>query len=159
MASMFASVHFFFPDFNRSPRLGFEKIPHLCGWRWLARLSDLFVSCFIGFSRQSGVLGHLDDWLILAQYRELDHWDHVQSLGLRFNAQKSVLTPQQTTFLVVQLDSLSMQARLFPARVSSLYLPAFQAQPSCCVRHFSRASGAHGSLSCAAFGSPSYSSV
>lgn len=46
---------------------------------------------------------------------------HLRSLGLRLNAQKNVLTPsQQTTFLGVQLDSLSMQARLAPARVSSL---------------------------------------
>lgn len=67
----------------------------------------------------------------------------LRSLCLRLNAQKSVLTPsQQTTFLGVQLDSLSMQACLAPARVSM------------------HASGAHdSSLSCAAFGSPSYETI
>ncbi len=41
-------------------------------------------------------------------------------LGLRMNAKKSVLLPsQRTVFLGVRLDSIQMQARLAPARISN----------------------------------------
>ncbi len=73
------------------------------------------------------VLNYLDDWLILAHSRELVscHRDivlgHIQSLGLRMNAKKSVLLPsQQTVFLGVRLDSVQMQAHLAPARIPDL---------------------------------------
>jgi hypothetical protein len=73
------------------------------------------------------VLNYLDDWLILAQSRKLvaHHRDivlsHIQSLGLRLNSEKSVLAPAQSTvFLGVNMDSVLMQARLAPARISSL---------------------------------------
>ncbi len=72
------------------------------------------------------VLNYLDDWLILAHSRELVscHRDivlrHIHSLGLRMNAKKSVLLPsQRTVFLGVHLDSIQMQARLVPARISN----------------------------------------
>ncbi len=72
------------------------------------------------------VLNYLDDWLILAYSRELvsRHRDivlrHIHSLGLRMNAKKSVLFPsQRTVFLGVHLDSVQMQARLAPARISN----------------------------------------
>ncbi len=49
------------------------------------------------------------------------HLLHLHTLGLQLNGQKSVLTPaQQTTFLGVCLDSISMQARLAPVRVESI---------------------------------------
>ncbi len=72
------------------------------------------------------VLNYLNNWLILAHSRELvsRHRDivlhHIRSLGLRMNAKKSVLFPsQQTVFLGVHLDSVQMQARLAPARISN----------------------------------------
>ncbi len=72
------------------------------------------------------VLNYLDDSLILAHSRELvsRHRDivlhHIHSLGLRMNAKKSVPLPsQRTVFLGVRLDSIQMQARLAPARISN----------------------------------------
>ncbi len=73
------------------------------------------------------VLNYLNDWLILAHSRELVRYHrdiilhHIRALGLRTNTKKSVLTPsRQTVFLEVHLDSVQMQARLTPARISSL---------------------------------------
>ncbi len=72
------------------------------------------------------VLNYLDYRLILAHSREVvsRHRDivlrHIHSLGLRMNAKKSVLLPsQRTVFLGVHLDSIQMQARLAPARISN----------------------------------------
>ncbi len=50
--------------------------------------------------------------VVLAQMKEL---------GLRLNAKKSVLSPlQRTTYLGVEWDSTTMQARLSPARIESI---------------------------------------
>ncbi len=80
------------------------------------------------------VLNYLDDWLILVHSREsvIRHRDvvlrHIRALGLRLNTKRSVLSPsQQTVFLGVHLDSVQMQARLAPARISSL---------NTCLAHF-----------------------
>ncbi len=46
---------------------------------------------------------------------------HVEVLGLRLNAKKSVLSPsQRTTYLGVVWDSTTMQARMSPARIESI---------------------------------------
>ncbi len=65
------------------------------------------------------ILNYLDDWLILAQSREQlgDHRDlvlrHLSQLGLRVNWEKSKFSPvQRISFLGVELDSVSMTARL-----------------------------------------------
>ncbi len=73
------------------------------------------------------ILNYIDDWLILAHSEQLAvrHRDvvlaHMKELGLRLNAEKSVLSPfQRTTYLGVVWDSTTMQARLSPARIESI---------------------------------------
>ena len=73
------------------------------------------------------ILNYIDDWLILAQSEQMvvRHRDvvlaHMEELGLRLNAKKSVLSPlQRTTYLGVVWDSTTMQARLSPARIESI---------------------------------------
>ncbi len=65
------------------------------------------------------ILNYIDDWLILAQSERIaaQHRDvvlaHMEVLGLRLNAKKSVLSPfQRTTYLGVVWDLTTMQARL-----------------------------------------------
>ncbi len=73
------------------------------------------------------ILNFLDDWLILAQSREQlgDHRDlvlrHLSQLGLRVNWEKSKLSPvQRISFLGVELDSVSMMARLTEERAQAV---------------------------------------
>ncbi len=73
------------------------------------------------------ILNYLDDWLILAQSREqlCGHRDlvlrHLSQLGLRVNWEKSKLSPaQRISFLGVELDSVSMTARLTEERAQSV---------------------------------------
>ncbi len=73
------------------------------------------------------ILNYLDDWLILAQSREQlgDHRDlvlrHLSQLGLRVNWEKSKLSPvQRISFLCVELDSVSMTARLTEERAQAV---------------------------------------
>ncbi len=73
------------------------------------------------------ILNYLDDWLILAQSREQlgDHRDlvlrHLSQLGLRVNWEKSKLSPvQRISFLGVELDSVSMTARLTEQRAQAV---------------------------------------
>ncbi len=73
------------------------------------------------------ILNYLDDWLILAQSREQlnDHRDlvlrHLSQLGLRVNWEKSKLSPvQRISFLGVELDTVSMTARLMEERAQAV---------------------------------------
>ncbi len=74
------------------------------------------------------ILNYIDNWLILAQ-SEMEaarHRDvvlaHMKQLGLRLNAKKSVLSPvQMTTYLGVVWNSTTMQARMSPARIESIF--------------------------------------
>ncbi|KAI2654607.1 ORF V: Enzymatic polyprotein [Labeo rohita] len=73
------------------------------------------------------VCNYLDDWLILAHSLELvcTHREvvlnHLAQLGLRVNWEKSKLSPvQRISFLGVELDSISMSARLSPERAQSV---------------------------------------
>ncbi len=73
------------------------------------------------------ILNYLDDWLILAQSRGqlCGHRDlvlrHLSQLGLRVNWEKSKLSPaQRISFLGVELDSVSMTARLTEERAQSV---------------------------------------
>ncbi|KAL0169213.1 hypothetical protein M9458_033809, partial [Cirrhinus mrigala] len=73
------------------------------------------------------ILDYLDDWLILAHSWDLvcAHRDmvlkHLAQLGLRVNWEKSKLSPtQRISFLGVELDSVSMSARLSPERAQSV---------------------------------------
>ncbi len=73
------------------------------------------------------ILNYLDDWLILAQSREQlgDPRDlvlrHLSQLGLRVNWEKSKLSPvQRISFLGVELDSVSMTARLTEERAQAV---------------------------------------
>ncbi|KAL0150120.1 hypothetical protein M9458_054547 [Cirrhinus mrigala] len=59
------------------------------------------------------ILNYLDDWLILAHSDMV--LNHLAQLGLRVNWEKSKLSPaQRISFLGVELDSVSMSARLSP---------------------------------------------
>ncbi|KAI2645254.1 Gag-Pro-Pol polyprotein [Labeo rohita] len=79
--------------------------------------------------REQGIriLNYLDDWLILAQSQELvcEHRDqvlqHLARLGLRVNWEKSKLSPVQSiSFLCVELDSVTMTARLSSDHAQSM---------------------------------------
>ena len=96
------------------------------------------------------VLNYIDDWLIMAQSRELviRHRDvvlaRIQSLGLRLNTKKSVLTPaQRTTFLGVVWDSVTMRAQLSPARIEYILTTVSRLKlgQAVTVKHFQRVLG------------------
>ena len=73
------------------------------------------------------IMPYLDDWLVCAQSRqqvvEDTEWvlSHIQSLGLQANLKKSDLNPrQETAFLGLCLNSLTMRASLTPQRVAGI---------------------------------------
>ncbi len=96
------------------------------------------------------ILNYLDDWLILAQSREQlsDHRDlvlrHLSQLGLRVNWEKSKLSPvQRISFLGVELDSVSMTARLTEKRAQAVLncLSSFRGRNVVPLKQFQRLLG------------------
>ncbi len=96
--------------------------------------------------------GHqdLDDWLSMAQSREqlCDHWDlvlrHLSQSGLRVNWEKSKRSPvQRTSFLSMELGSVSMTARLTSERAQSILncLSSFRGRTVVPLKHFQRLLG------------------
>ncbi len=93
------------------------------------------------------ILNYLDDWLILAQSREqfCDHRDlvlrHLSQLGLQINWEKSKLSPVQIiSFLGVELDSVSMTARLTEERAQAVLncLSSFRGRNVVPLKQFQR---------------------
>ncbi len=96
------------------------------------------------------ILNYLDDWLIIAQSREQlgDHRDlvlrHLSQLGLRVNWEKSKLSPvQRISFLGVELDSVSMTARLTEERAQAVLncLSSFRGRNVVPLKQFQRLLG------------------
>ncbi len=96
------------------------------------------------------ILNYLDDWLILAQSRDQlsDHRDlvlrHLSQLGLRVNWEKSKLSPvQRISFLGVELDSVSMTARLTEERAQAVLncLSSFRGRNVVPLKQFQRLLG------------------
>ncbi len=96
------------------------------------------------------ILNYLDDWLILAQSREQlgDHRDlvlrHLSQLGLRVNWEKCNLSPvQRISFLGVELDSVSMTARLTEERAQAVLncLSSFRGRNVVPLKQFQRLLG------------------
>ncbi len=96
------------------------------------------------------ILNYLDDWLILAQSREQlgDPRDlvlrHLSQLGIRVNWEKSKLSPvQRISFLGVELDSVSMTARLTEERAQAVRncLSSFRGRNVVPLKQFQRLLG------------------
>ncbi|KAI2658281.1 ORF V: Enzymatic polyprotein [Labeo rohita] len=102
------------------------------------------------------ILNYLDDWLLIAHSRDLlcEQRDlvlrHLSHLGLQVNREKSKLSPvQRISFLGVELDSVSMTARLTNERAVSAaeVSGVIQTQNSGPSQNISEAPGAYGSRS------------
>ncbi len=96
------------------------------------------------------ILNYLDDWLILAQSREQlgNPRDlvlrHLSQLGLRVNWEKSKLSPvQRISFLGVELDTVSMTARLTEERAQAVLncLSSFRGRNVVPLKQFQRLLG------------------
>ncbi len=96
------------------------------------------------------ILNYIDDLLILAQSEQMAvrHRDvvlaHMEVLGLRLNAKKSVLSPaQRTTYLGVVWDLTTMQAHMSPAWIDSILTEVARVREgqSLTVKHFQRLLG------------------
>ncbi|KAI2656602.1 ORF V: Enzymatic polyprotein [Labeo rohita] len=96
------------------------------------------------------ILNYLDDWLLIAHSRDLlcEQRDlvlrHLSHLGLQVNREKSKLSPvQRISFLGVELDSVSMTARLTNERAQSVLkcLESFRHKTTVPLKTFQRLLG------------------
>ncbi|KAI2659451.1 ORF V: Enzymatic polyprotein [Labeo rohita] len=96
------------------------------------------------------ILNYLDDWLLIAHSRDLlcEQRDlvlrHLSHLGLQVNREKSKLSPvQRISFLGVELDSVSMTARLTNRRAQSVLkcLESFRHKTAVPLKTFQRLLG------------------
>ncbi|KAI2666099.1 ORF V: Enzymatic polyprotein [Labeo rohita] len=96
------------------------------------------------------ILNYLDDWLLIAHSRDLlcEQRDlvfrHLSHLGLQVNQEKSKLSPvQRISFLGVELDSVSMTARLTNERAQSVLkcLESFRHETAVPLKTFQRLLG------------------
>ncbi|KAI2663241.1 ORF V: Enzymatic polyprotein [Labeo rohita] len=96
------------------------------------------------------ILNYLDDWLLIAHSRDLlcEQRDlvlrHLSHLGLQVNREKSKLSPvQRISFLGVELDSVSMTARLTNERTQSVLkcLESFRHKTAVPLKTFQRLLG------------------
>ncbi|KAI2660482.1 ORF V: Enzymatic polyprotein [Labeo rohita] len=96
------------------------------------------------------ILNYLDDWLLIAHSRDLlcEQRDlvlrHLSHLGLQVNREKSKLSPvQRISFLGVELDSVSMTARLTNERAQSVLkcLESFRHKTAVPLKTFQRLLG------------------
>ncbi|KAI2668815.1 ORF V: Enzymatic polyprotein [Labeo rohita] len=96
------------------------------------------------------ILNYLDDWLLIAHSRDLlcEQRDlvlrHLSHLGLQVNREKSKLSPvQRISFLGVELDSVSMTARLINERAQSVLkcLESFRHKTAVPLKTFQRLLG------------------
>ncbi len=147
------------PSYQMHPAPGFA----FEGRAWYYRVLGLSLSpraftkvveCALTPLREVGtrVPNYLDDWPILAQSREqlCDHRDLVLQRGLRVNWEKSKLSPvQRISFLGVELDSVSMTARLMEERAQAVLncLSSFRGRNLVPLKQFQRLLGCRRSLS------------
>ncbi|KAI2651800.1 ORF V: Enzymatic polyprotein [Labeo rohita] len=96
------------------------------------------------------ILNYLEDWLLIAHSRDLlcEQRDlvlrHLSHLGLQVNREKSKLSPvQRISFLGVELDSVSMTARLTNERAQSVLkcLESFRHKTAVPLKTFQRLLG------------------
>ncbi|KAI2661076.1 ORF V: Enzymatic polyprotein [Labeo rohita] len=96
------------------------------------------------------ILNYLDDWLLIAHSRDLlcEQRDlvlrHLSHLGLQVNREKSKLSPvQRISFLGVELDSVSMTARLTNERAQLVLkcLESFRHKTAVPLKTFQRLLG------------------
>ncbi|KAI2652818.1 ORF V: Enzymatic polyprotein [Labeo rohita] len=96
------------------------------------------------------ILNYLNDWLLIAHSRDLlcEQRDlvlrHLSHLGLQVNREKSKLSPvQRISFLGVELDSVSMTARLTNERAQSVLkcLESFRHKTAVPLKTFQRLLG------------------
>ncbi|XDV17714.1 hypothetical protein PO909_023534 [Leuciscus waleckii] len=116
-----------YPPHRKYLRLAYQGIPF--GRNLSPRTFCLCVEAGVAPLRLSGlrILNYIYDWFIIAKSKEKVSLDtgrvlaHITSLGFKVNASKNNLTPSQNVFFLgLELNSVSLRARLSQERVRSL---------------------------------------